>query len=106
MTWEAFLSDYERKLLETETALDDGSSLPDDVLQPFEAPQGLGPIPASLEKEALDILERTAALEQRLRNGVETLGRELGQATRMSGGAQRFAGRGDNFTPTYLDQSV
>lgn len=106
MTWDAFFSTYERRLVETEAALDEGHPLPEEVTQPFVAPSGLGPMPSSYEGRALDVLKRSAQLEQRLRNNLEAIGRDLGNATRMGSGARRFSGQGENFTPTYVDRSV
>lgn len=94
MSWSEVLDLYGRALLDFEHELDNGS-----VGQfSFKLPRDLGPLPPGLAGVAVDVAERSARLESRVREAMVETAREQVAVTR----ARRQAAR-DKPRPRFVD---
>jgi hypothetical protein len=79
--WAAALDDFAGRLAAQRAALTDGTV---DQLPDFEPPSGLGPLPASLEQRARELLADNEAVTAALAAAAGRAGRELAALSRMT----------------------
>jgi|GEM_PF-1550162 len=101
--WENLLTSYEARIALAEATLDANSPIDDELLESFIAPKDLGPLPEVLRDRALSVLRKNNEIELRLRNVLETTGRELADTTRAGAGNRRFGSFGEESVPVHFD---
>ncbi len=87
ITWAEVLDLYGRALVEFDDALDESTSAHDDF--EFELPDGLGPIPPELEPAATAVAEKSARIEQRVRDAMAVTAQQQAAVTRARASTTR-----------------
>ena len=105
-SWDEVLTELERRVALTELALDAGEAVPEELADPFEPPNDLGPLPRQLFDRAVELSHRQTALEQRLSVSMSDLGRELKATARAASSSRASSAFSETPVPRYVDRSV
>lgn len=105
-TWAQVLDEFERRIVETEAALDADDILNDALTKPFTPPENLGPLPVELRERAIDIVRRQAETQQRIGVTVEAVRNQVAKTTRQLGDSRKAALLSEGPTPRYFDSKI
>jgi hypothetical protein len=97
--WTIVLDELERRVRSGETSLDNGEPLEPFLLEPYQAPGDLGPMPEAMFERALELLEMHADIEDRIRAAMSTLQQQIA-ATNSAKKASAF---GETNIPKFVD---
>ena len=96
-TWVEVLDDLERRIVDAEAALDNDEA---PVVEPFEPPADIEPLPIDLRDRAVEILRRHSEIEARIENIKRAIAGEIGNTTRASRATSAFS---DTPKPSFHD---
>lgn len=98
--WIATLDELEAGIAEAEAQLDAGDAAEIEPVAPWQAPEGIGPLPASLQQRATSLSWRMTAVEQRLRDRRGVLRSQLDDLSRRRTAGAAYAAAGPGVTHT------
>lgn len=87
--WTRALDAFEQRIADQREALDRGEA---GEIPPFEPPQGLGPLPASLSDRAGRLLAEARDVEEELRGALAFLGQDIAVVRKVNAATGRPAG--------------